>query len=91
MRSDKVITRRELGGISVEQMENTEVDMTAVNTRKMMDVFSRTGGDLFSFVMAYDYNREMDFEAEGYVIFAVLLSLYENELEITDRFGHMDI
>ena len=27
-------------------------------------IFSRTGGDLFSFVMGYEYNREMDFEAK---------------------------
>ena len=89
MRSDKVITRRELGGISVEQMENTEVDMTAVNTRKMMDAFCQDNADLFSFVMGYPYNREMDFDAKV-TLFCRLLSLYENELEITDRFGQME-
>lgn len=55
----------------------------------MMDLFSRTGGDLFSFVMGYEYNREMDFEAKV-TLFCRLLSLYENELEITDRFGHTE-
>ena len=89
IRPDKVIHRQELGVISAEQMENQEVGEAAINTRKMMDVFSRTGGDLFSFVMAYDYNREMDFEAKV-TLFCRLLSLYENELEITDRFGHME-
>ena len=39
--------------------------------------------------MAYDYNREMDFEAKV-TLFCRLLSLYENELEITDRFGHTE-
>ena len=89
IRPDKVIHRQELGVISAEQMENQEVGEAAINTRKMMDVFSRTGGDLFSFVMAYDYNRKMDFEAKV-TLFCRLLSLYENELEITDRFGHME-
>ena len=78
-----------LGVISAEQMENQEVGEAAINTRKMMDVFSRTGGDLFSFVMGYEYNREMDFEAKV-TLFCRLLSLYENELEITDRFGHTE-
>lgn len=75
--------------ISAEQMGNQEVGEAAINTRKMMDVFSRTGGDLFSFVMGYEYNREMDFEAKV-TLFCRLLSLYENELEITDRFGHTE-
>ena len=89
MRPDKAIHRQELGVISAEQMENQEVGEAAINTRKMMDVFSRTGGDLFSFVMGYEYNREMDFEAKV-TLFCRLLSIYENELEITDRFGHME-
>ena len=89
IRPDKVIHRQELGVISAEQMENQEVGEAAINTRKMMDVFSRTGGDLFSFVMGYEYNREMDFEAKV-TLFCRLLSLYENELEITDRFGHTE-
>ena len=65
-------------------MGNQEVGEAAINTRKMMDVFSRTGGDLFSFVMGYEYNREMDFEAKV-TLFCRLLS-HENEWEITDRF-----
>ena len=84
-----MIHRQELGVISAEQMGNQEVGEAAINTRKMMDVFSRTGGDLFSFVMGYEYNREMDFEAKV-TLFCRLLSLYENELEITDRFGHTE-
>ena len=72
---DKVIHRQEAGVISAEQMENQEVGRLAINTRKMMDVFSRTGGDLFSFVMAYDYNRKMDFEAKVYVILPFTLPL----------------
>ena len=89
IRPDKVISRQELGVISAEQLKNKEVGEAAVNTRKMMDRFCLNGGDLFSFVMNYEYNRKMDLEAKV-TLFCRLLSLYEDELEITDRFGHTE-
>ena len=89
IRSDKVIRRQELGMISADQMENQEVGEMAINTRKMMDLFAEADDDLFSFVMNYAYHREMNEEAKV-TLFCRLLSLYENELEITDQFGHTE-
>lgn len=89
IRPDKVISRQELGVISADQLKNKEVGEAAVNTRKIMDLFCLNEGDLFTFVMNYEYNRKMDLEAKV-TLFCHLLSLYEDELEITDRFGHTE-
>ena len=87
VRPDRVIQRQELGLISAEQMKSQEVGEAAINTRKMMDLFYKEDMDLFSFIMGYDYNRVMDFDAKV-TLFCRMLSLYEDELSITDRFGH---
>lgn len=87
IRPDRVIHRQELGVISAEELENQELGEVAIDTRKMMDLFVAGEGDLFSFVMEYPYHRTMEFDAKV-TLFCRLLSLYEEKLEITDRFGH---
>ena len=89
MRPERVVRRQELGALSAEQMESESVGETAIDTRKLMDQFAQSDTDLFSFLMRYGFSRPLDFEARV-TLFCRLLSLYEQELLITNQFGHTD-
>ena len=89
LRPERVVRRQELGALSAEQMESESVGETAIDTRKLMDQFAQSDTDLFSFLMRYGFSRPLDFEARG-TLFCRLLSLYEQELLITNQFGHTD-
>lgn len=89
LRPERVVRRQELGALSAEQMENESVGETAIDTRKLMDQFAQSDTDLFSFLMRYGFSRPLDFEARV-TLFCRLLSLYEQELLITNQFGHTD-
>ena len=89
LRPERTVRRQELGALSAEQMESEATQETAIDTRRLMDQFALSDTDLFSFVMRYAYHRPLDFEAKV-TLFCRLLSLYEQELEITNQFGHTD-
>lgn len=89
LRPERIVRRQELGALSAEQMESEPVGETAIDTRKLMDQFAQGDTDLFSFVMHYGFQSQLDFEARV-TLFCRLLSLYEQELEITNQFGHTD-
>ena len=89
LRPERVVRRQELGALSAEQMESESVGETAIDTRKLMDQFAQSDTDLFSFLMRYGFSRPLDFEARV-TLFCRLLSLYEQELLITNQFGHTD-
>lgn len=89
LRPECVVRRQELGALSAEQMESESVGETAIDTRKLMDQFAQSDTDLFSFLMRYGFSRPLDFEARV-TLFCRLLSLYEQELLITNQFGHTD-
>ena len=89
LRPERTVRRQELGALSAEQMESEATQETAIDTRRLMDQFALSNTDLFSFVMRYAYHRPLDFEAKV-TLFCRLLSLYEQELEITNQFGHTD-
>lgn len=89
LRPERIVRRQELGALSAEQMESESVGETAIDTRKLMDQFAQSDTDLFSFLMHYGFQRPLDFEARV-TLFCRLLSLYEQELLITNQFGHTD-
>lgn len=89
LRPERVVRRQELGALSAEQMESESVGETAIDTRKLMDQFAQSDTDLFSFLMRYGFSRPLDLEARV-TLFCRLLSLYEQELLITNQFGHTD-
>lgn len=89
LRPERIVRRQELGALSAEQMESESVGETAIDTRKLMDQFAQSDTDLFSFLMRYGFSRPLDFEARV-TLFCRLLSLYEQELLITNQFGHTD-
>lgn len=89
LRPERIVRRQELGALSAEQMESESVGETAIDTRKLMDQFAQSDTDLFSFLMGYGFSRPLDFEARV-TLFCRLLSLYEQELLITNQFGHTD-
>ena len=89
LRPERVVRRQELGALSAEQMESESVGETAIDPRKLMDQFAQSDTDLFSFLLRYGYSRPHGIEARE-TLFCRLLSLYEQELLITNQFGHTD-
>ncbi len=65
----------------IETEQEAVIDLDAIRNG-----FSASGNHLFGFLMNYPYPREVPFE-EKVTIFCRMVSLYEQELKITDAFN----
>ncbi len=71
--------------ISNEYLENSVKEEVMINYDEIKNRFMAAGGDLFSFIMNYDFFKNVDFD-EMVTIFCQVISLYEQDLIITDDF-----
>jgi len=71
--------------ISTEYLENNSVEEVIINYEEIRNSFMATGGDLFNFIVNYDFFREVSF-SERVTIFCQFVSLYEQSLEISPHF-----
>jgi len=56
-----------------------------IDLYKIRDDFKRSGQELFTFLLNYNFVREVDFE-ERVTIYCQIISMFENELELSDNF-----
>ena len=82
----RVVRKQELGKISPDQLLNEDTGVTVIDTRKLMDGFIHSGTDLFQYIRSYPFHRDMSFD-EIVTLYCKVLSIYDDELMITDRFG----
>lgn len=64
-----------------EQIEEEQF----IDLYKVRNDFKRSGQELFTFLMRYDFVREVSFE-ELATIYCQIISTFENELEISDNY-----
>lgn len=69
-----------LTDITAETEEEIYIDL-----HKVRNDFKRSGAHLFDFVMRYQFVRDTGFE-ERVTLFCQIISLFEDELEVTDEF-----
>jgi len=56
-----------------------------INLEEMRNGFRASGKHLYQFIMGYRYPREVSYE-EKMTIFCQMVSIYENEFEVTDKY-----
>jgi hypothetical protein len=66
---------------------NPETSMEVmIDKEEVKNSFAASGRDLFSFVMQYDFPRQMDF-GEKVTLYCQLISLYPEVMELTDDYS----
>lgn len=68
--------------------EETETELQ-INLEEVKNSFIASGNNLFSFVMQYPYEKELEFD-ERVTLFCQLISLYEEEFEFTTEFSTLN-
>lgn len=84
--SARLVKKQELGKITSGLLEPDDTGMTVVDTRKLVDGFLCSQLDLFNYIQGYLFNRTLDYN-ERVTLYCKVLSLYDDELEITDQFA----
>lgn len=82
----RLVKKQELGKITLGLLEPDDTGMTVVDTRKLVDGFLCSQSDLFSYIQGYPFNCSLDYN-ERVTLYCKVLSLYDDELEITDQFA----
>lgn len=85
-RSRKKIKRTGAGIIDPTDLLEGTSDETFINLEEVKNGFLASGNQLFSFVMGYSFQQEVEFE-ERVTVFCQLVSLYEGEFDIQQNFG----
>jgi len=73
-----------LKDLELETEKEIYIDLYKVRTD-----FKLSGNDLFGFLMNYHFVRELSFE-ERVTVFCQIISMFENELDLTDNFLRQD-
>lgn len=73
--------------ISEEYLETEMEDDVMIDLDEIKASFEGIEGDLFDFVLDYDFNKEVDFD-ERVTIYCQLVSQFNDDLEITDEVSH---
>ena len=71
--------------IATEYLDNVVEEEVMINFEEVKNQFVATGGDLFNFIMNYDFLRAVD-NHERVTIFCQIISLFEQELVIQNEF-----
>lgn len=85
-RSRKKQKRTGAGIIDPADLQEGISNETFINLEEVKNGFLASGNQLFSFVMGYSFQREVQFE-ERVTVFCQLVSLYEGEFDIQQNFG----
>lgn len=90
------IRKNEAGAFSDEDLETQAMYEKVINLDEVVKSFIQAGAearwkdenpqDLFHFLLHYAFHREVS-EQECTTLFCQIVSLYENEVEISDKFG----
>ncbi|PZX17876.1 hypothetical protein LX69_01289 [Breznakibacter xylanolyticus] len=79
------------GSIATEYIMGHTLEEIHINLEEVKNGFEASGHHLFDFVMRYQFPKEVPF-AERVTIFCQMLSLYENDFNVTDKFmQHQEI
>ena len=73
------------GSIATEYIMGHTLEEIHINLEEVKNGFEASGHHLFDFVMRYHFPKEVPF-AERVTIFCQMLSLYENDFNVTDKF-----
>lgn len=74
------------GNISNEYLQtNNEVEIQ-INLEEVRNSFLASGNNLFDFVQAYNFEKELSFD-EKVTIYCQLISLYDDTFEISEKFS----
>lgn len=71
--------------ISHELLEESVNEEVMINLEELRNSFVATSNDLFSFVMSYDFDKDVDFD-ERVTIFCQVISQFESEFNINENF-----
>ncbi|WP_417857575.1 hypothetical protein [Xanthomarina gelatinilytica] len=83
---NRITVKMELAdSIATEYLDNVVEEEVMINFEEVKNQFVATGGDLFNFIMNYDFLRAVD-NHERVTIFCQIISLFEQELVIQNEF-----
>ncbi len=60
-----------------------------LNVENVKQAFSASGNHLYDFIMQYTFTKEVSF-GERVTLFCRMVSIYENELIFTDKYGRKE-
>jgi len=72
--------------LSEDDLKEKRCVNDAVNIRKVKNSFVASGDNLFDFIVNYKFPRELSFN-EKLVVFCQVATIFESELNITDRYA----
>ena len=73
------------GKLSTEDLQNQTEQEQFIDLYKVRNDFKRSGQELFTFLLNYDFVRKVAFE-ELATIYCQIISTFENELELSDNY-----
>ncbi|MDA3616078.1 hypothetical protein [Polluticaenibacter yanchengensis] len=71
--------------IAADSLQALTENEIFINLKAIRDSFKASGNNLFDFIMAYNYPREVSYE-EKITIFCQMASMYETEFEVKESF-----
>ena len=75
--------------ISEEYLEVETEEEIHINMDEVRNNFAASGNHLFDFIQQYQFPREVTYE-ERVTVYCQMISMYENDLEITEKYSRHD-
>lgn len=75
--------------ISDNYLQTEEEQEQFINLEEVKRSFTASGNHLYDFIMNYNFPKEVDF-SERATLFCKIVSIYDKEFEITDKFNTKD-
>ncbi len=75
--------------ISDNYLQTEEEQEQFIHLEDLKRTFTASGNHLYDFIMNYNFSREVDF-SERVTLFCKIVSIYDKEFEITEKFGSRD-
>jgi len=75
--------------ISDNYLQTEEEQEQFINLEEVKRSFTASGNHLYDFIMNYNFPKEVDF-SERVTLFCKIVSIYDKEFEITDKFNTKD-
>ena len=73
----------------MQDLEAATENEVYIDPRQVLSDFLRSNADLFTFIMNYSFLKEVSFN-ERATLYCQLVSLFEDELKLTERFDQQD-
>lgn len=75
--------------ISDNYLQTEEEQEQFIHLEDLKRTFTASGNHLYDFIMNYNFSRKVDF-SERVTLFCKIVSIYDKEFEITEKFGSRD-